>query len=137
VTTADDVPAPLSRGRRVRELAIGFAWLMAFLWLGEGIAHGLGLPVPGNVIGMVLLTTAILSGLVRLAWVARCADLLLSRLGLFFVPPGVGVMLYWDLIGREWLALTGALLGSALVVLLATGWLAARLERPATGDTAS
>ena len=47
---------------------------------------------------MLLLTLAILTGVVKLEYVERASEVLLKHLGLFFVPPGVGLILYFDLI---------------------------------------
>jgi holin-like protein len=117
----------------LHELSRGLVILLTFLALGELLMAWAGWPIPGNVVGMVLLTIALLTRLVRLQWVAAAADALLSRLGLFFVPPGVGVMLYFDLIGREWLPLLGALLGSSVAVLWVTAAIATLLERHPSG----
>lgn len=101
---------------------LGLALLFGFLAMGEAVVRLTGLPVPGNVVGMVLLALALLGGMVRLEWVSGVADALLDNLGLLFVPPGVGVMLHFGLIRREWPAIVGAIVVSTLVVLVATGW---------------
>ncbi|HKI50441.1 MAG TPA: CidA/LrgA family protein [Geothermobacteraceae bacterium] len=106
----------------------GFAILLICQLLGEMIGRSLGLPIPGNVLGMVLLLISLRSGLVRLAWVSEIADLLLGHMSLFFVPAGVGVMTYAALIGKEWLPITVATVVSTFVVMAVTGWLADRYE---------
>lgn len=114
---------------QVGSLVRGFTLLLAFLAVGEWLAWRVSLPIPGNVIGMALLTVALLTGIVRLRWVADAADALLSRLGLFFVPPGVGVMLYFDLIREEWWPLAGAVVIGSLAVVWSTGLVANWLKR--------
>lgn len=106
----------------------GFAILLVCQLLGEVIGRFSQLPIPGNVLGMVLLLIALRLGLVRLDWVADAAELLLGHMALFFVPAGVGVMTYWALIGREWLPITLATVVSTFVVLAVTGKLADRFE---------
>ena len=118
--------------RKFRQVLVSFTLLLLFLAAGEVASHYLkraGFPIPGNVIGMVLLTAALLAGAVKLEWVEPGADVLLSELGLFFVPPGVGVMLYFDLIAREWLPLLAGTLGSIVAVLWATAIVARLLEK--------
>jgi len=107
----------------------GFAILLICQLLGEVIGRGLGLPIPGNVLGMVLLLIALRLGLVRLDWVSEAADLLLGHMALFFVPAGVGVMTYAAMIGKEWLPITVATVVSTFVVMAVTGWLADRFEQ--------
>jgi putative effector of murein hydrolase LrgA (UPF0299 family) len=75
----------------------GFAWLLVLQSAGELLAHGLHLPFPGPVVGMVLLLLALNTPFVREP-VAACADYLLSHLSLLFVPVGVGVMTHLSLI---------------------------------------
>ena len=75
----------------------GMAWLLVFQSAGELLARGLGLPLPGPVIGMVLLLVALRWPAVQTP-VAVCADFLLSHLSLLFVPVGVGVMTHLSLV---------------------------------------
>lgn len=76
---------------------VGFAWLLSLQAAGELLSRGLGLPLPGPVIGLVLLMLALRSPLVR-APVAVCADFLLAHLSLLFVPVAVGVTTYLPLL---------------------------------------
>ena len=100
----------------------GMVLLLVFQLVGEGLSALLALPIPGNVIGMALLLVSLSAGWVKLAWLQDAADLLLSYMALFFVPAGVGVMLYFDLIGREWLPIVAATVISTFVVMAVTGW---------------
>jgi holin-like protein len=49
-------------------------------------------------------------------------------MALLFVPPGVGLMLQYDLLRREWLPIVVASAASTLAVLLLVGRLQQRLE---------
>lgn len=109
----------------------GFAILLVSQLLGELISRGFQVPIPGNVLGMTLLLLALLVGLVRLAWVEEAAELLLKNMALFFIPAGVGVMVYGDLIAREWLPIVVATVVSTFVVMAVTGLLADRFEKDA------
>ncbi len=111
----------------------GLAILMAMQFLGEVISRGTGVPIPGNVLGMGLLLAALVFGLVRLEWVEQAAELLLSHLALLFVPAGVGVMVYFDLVAREWLPISVAMVVSTFVVMAVTGWVEGWLERRGGG----
>jgi holin-like protein len=100
----------------------GFVWLLGFQFAGELLSRLFGLPIPGNVIGMALLLLGLAFGLVKEEAIREAAELLLRYLALFFVPAGVGVMLYFDLIGREWLPIVVGTLVSTFVVMAVTGW---------------
>ncbi len=107
----------------------GMALLLLFLFLGEAASTAWNVPIPGSVIGMVLLLAALCAGIVRHEWIKEASELLLSHMALFFVPAGVGVMVYFDLIGREWLPIVVAMVVSTFVVMAVTGWVEARLEK--------
>ncbi len=92
----------------------GFAWLLSLQTVGEVLSRGLSLPLPGPVIGMVLLLFAL--GIARVREpVSRCADFLLSHLSLLFVPVAVGVMAYLPLLRQYGVRL--------LVVLVVSTWI--------------
>lgn len=92
----------------------GLAWLLAMQSLGELLSRALTLPVPGPVLGMLLLLAALHWPTVREP-VATCAGFLLSHLSLLFVPVGVGVMTHLNLLGQYGLRML-------LVIVLST-WL--------------
>jgi holin-like protein len=100
----------------------GLLILFGFQFIGELIARLLNFPVPGSVIGMALLLIALGIGVVKEESITEVADMLLKYMTLFFVPAGVGVMLYFDLIAREWLPIIVGTLVSTFVVMAVTGW---------------
>jgi len=107
----------------------GMAVLLLLQAAGELLSAGLDLPVPGNVIGMILLFAALRWDLVNLETVKEASELLLANLGLLFVPAGVGVMVYFDLIRKEWLPLLVATVFSTFAVMAVTGWVDQLLAR--------
>lgn len=109
----------------------GFAVLLSFQLLGELAVRGFDWPVPGNVVGMTLLLVALVLGLIRLEWVTEAAELVLTHMALLFVPVGVGVMLYFDLLAREWLPIVAATVLSTFVVIAVTGHVTQALAKGA------
>jgi holin-like protein len=102
--------------------------LLAFLLVGTSIASFGRLPLPGSVVGMLLLAGVLHFRWMPAAWVEPAAELLLRHMALLFVPPGVGLMLQYDLLRRGWLPIVAASTASTLAVLLVVGWLQQRLE---------
>jgi len=92
------------------------------LALAELIVHVTGIKFPSSLLGMLILTLSLKFGLVKLEWVKGISDFLLGNLGLFFVPPGVALMLYFGLIEAELLPIVAATLISTVLVLIATAW---------------
>lgn len=108
----------------------GLTWLVGFQLLGELISRVLDLPVPGPIIGMLLLFVVLRRrGTGDDAPVVRAGTAVLRHLQLLFVPAGVGVVAYLGVLGEHALAIVVALLGSWLLGLVAVGWTTQALER--------
>jgi len=96
---------------------------------GEVFVRALGLPMPGPVIGLMLLLTLLMAR-DRFAVLARgplqgdgvesASRGLLANLSLLFVPAGVGVVQKLDLVAEHGIAFLGVLAVSVLVTLLVT-----------------
>lgn len=112
----------------------GLTYLLLFQLCGEIISSVFDLPIPGNVLGMGLLLIGLMAGWVDVKWLEDAVELLLSNMALFFVPAGVGVMVYGDLIAAAWLPITVATIVSTFVVMAVTGVLAQKLENREQGD---
>ena len=107
----------------------GFTGLLLLQLAGEGIARALSLPVPGPIIGFVLLLAVLR---LQPRWTPSlklAADGLLSHLSLLFIPAGVGVVMHLKAIREEGLAIAVALAVSTLVGLAVTAWVAERMSR--------
>jgi holin-like protein len=92
----------------------GLAILLLLQAAGEGLTHLLGLPIPGPVMGLVILLAALQWPALREP-VGAVAELLLAHLSLLFVPVGVGVIVHLDLVSRYGLQL--------LLVIVAATWI--------------
>lgn len=97
--------------------------------LGNFLVTWLHLPIPGNVLGMLLLFGTLLSGLIPLDWVEAGASILLKHLAFFFIPISVGLMAWGHLFRQYGWQLFLALLVSAAVTIVSTGAIAQRLAR--------
>jgi holin-like protein len=95
----------------------GLTWLLVFQCLGEIIVRGLGLPVPGPVIGMLLLFVTLRIRRPATGRVEGAATALLQHLSLLFVPAGVGVMLHFGRLADEWPAIVAALVLSTVLAI--------------------
>jgi holin-like protein len=111
-----------------------FLPLVALFYAGSAVVAGTGLPLPGNLVGMLLLLALLRVGVVRQEHVEEAAGLLLKHLNLFFIPLAVGLMAWGGLLGTGGVGLGVSLLGSAAVCLVVSGavgqWLAPRNGAP-------
>lgn len=103
-------------------MARQFFIIFGCLALGEAFVWATGVHLPSSIIGMLLLTLFLSLRWVRLEWVERLSGFLIANLGFFFVPPGVAIMLYWDVIEEALLPIVIATLVSTFCVLVVTGW---------------
>jgi len=96
---------------------------------GEVFVRGLSLPMPGPVVGLVLLLllllvrdrfAALARGPLQGGGVENVSRGLLAHLSLLFVPAGVGVVQKLDLIAAHGIAIVVVLLASVVATLLAT-----------------
>ncbi len=95
----------------------GFIVLIGLLLIGNVISEGLALPVPGSVIGMVLLFIALLVNKGVPEDIGKVSDGLIAHIGLLFVPAGAGISLYLGMIAENWLVIVLASLGSTVLTL--------------------
>ena len=102
----------------IRQLAILFGCLA----LGELIITLTHIPLPSSIIGMLLLTLFLKLKIIHLEWVRSISDFLVTNIGFFFVPPGVAIMLYFDIIKAQFLPIVTASVVSTVLVLAITGW---------------
>ena len=102
----------------IRQCTIIFGCLA----VGELIVWLTGISIPSSIIGMLLLTALLQMKVVKLEWVKGMSDFLISNLGFFFVPPGVALMLYFDIIKAELLPIVVATVISTVLVMITTGW---------------
>jgi holin-like protein len=112
----------------ILRMAAGLLLIVVHLLAGRLLTGWLGLPVPGSVIGMLLLAGTLRMQIVRPPALLPTADLLLRYMALFFVPPGVGLLLYFDLLAREWFPIVTATVVSTAAVLCTVALLQQRLE---------
>ena len=110
-------------------MAKQFGIIFGCLALGELIALIPGISIPGSILGMLILTFLLERGIVNPATINPVCKFLIANMAFFFIPPGVALMLYFDLLASEWLPITVATVISILVVLLATGHMHQFLHR--------
>ena len=96
---------------------------------GEVIARGLGLPLPGPVIGLILLLVILIVRHGPDEPLRDTSNGLLRHLSLLFVPAGVGIVTQLDAIERDWLPILVSILVSTALGLTVTGWLMQRLGK--------
>ncbi|WEG12979.1 CidA/LrgA family protein [Pullulanibacillus sp. KACC 23026] len=76
-----------------RQLVIQPLIILIFYLIGWGIKTLFHLPLPGSVMGMLLLFLSLVTGVIKLEWVEKLASFQIKHLTLLFIPPIVSLFL--------------------------------------------
>jgi len=118
-------------GRFVR-IALQSAGLAAIWLLADFAVRALHLPVPGGVVGLLILLALLFCGGVVPRWVKAGADWLLSDMLLFFIPAAVAAVQYGGLFREDGWRLALVVVFGTLMVMVAVAFAveqASKLER--------
>lgn len=96
--------------------------IFACLAVGELIVMFTGIKFPSSIIGMILLCTLLKIGVVKYEKIKGVANFLISNMGFFFIPPGIALMLYFDIIEAQFWPIFVSALVSTIIVIAVTGW---------------
>ena len=98
----------------------GIAGLLVCQFVGEVLARLLNWPVPGPVLGMMLLFAFLLARGAIPKGLRTASEGLLRYLALLYVPAGVGLMVHFRLIADDWIAILSALVASSVLTIIVT-----------------
>lgn len=114
----------------------GIVWLLGCLLVGEVLSRLFGLPVPGAVVGMLLLVILLqVRRPAEDAHVLRAADGLLKHLQLLFIPASVGALAHLAVFADHPLPVLGGGLLSWALGLVTVALLGRALTRtPEAGE---
>ncbi len=114
--------------RPVLAAVLQVAGVFAIGAAGYALAATFHLPLPGNVLAIVLLYALLATRIVRLEWLDRGATLVTANLVLFIVPLAAGLMTLGNVLLRHGLPLILVLLVSLACGIVVTGRIAERSE---------
>lgn len=103
------------------KMVTGIGILLAFYGVGVLASKWLHIPLPGNLVGMLLLTLGLVTGWVRMEWVERASTFLVRHMMLFFVPIIVGVASYLNLFAQAPWLIALSMIVAPMLVMLVTG----------------
>ncbi|NDJ57100.1 CidA/LrgA family protein [Enterobacteriaceae bacterium 4M9] len=99
-----------------------FLLIYACLYAGIALAALLPITIPGSIIGMLILFLLLSLQILPARWVKPGCHLLIRYMALLFVPVGVGVMQYYDLLSAQFGPIVVSCTVSTLVVLVVVSW---------------
>lgn len=111
-----------------------FLLIISFTYLGEIASKVLHLPIPGSVIGMLLLFAALYFKVVKVDDVETVGTFLLDNLSILFLPAGVGIMVYFPVIKNHWLSLLIVVIITTALTMGVVGKVVQGVKRKYEGD---
>jgi holin-like protein len=109
-------------------------WFLLFSVIGEAASTLLNLPVPGSIIGMLLLFAALKTNLIKLGQIDLVGKFLLANMTILFLPAGVGIMAHWDAISKYWWQIIVIIMVALVVNIAVIGFVASFIKRKWEGD---
>lgn len=111
-------------------MLLGIAIILCCQLLGEAISHGLSVPIPGPVVGMVFLIAVLWlrdNGFVasrsrEFYAIENTGRSILSHLSILFVPASVGIIQKFGILSKYGLALGISIVVSTVLALLASAY---------------
>lgn len=102
----------------LRQLAI----ILLIAYVGELVHTVFNLPIPGNVLGMLLLFIGLSTGIVKIKMIDTISNFLLEHLSFFFVPAGVGILACFPLLKDNWISFILVCILTTILIIVITGW---------------
>lgn len=99
-----------------------FIFIYLCLYVGNFLASLLPITIPGSIIGMLILFVLLALQIIPAKWVKPGCSVLIRYMALLFVPIGVGVMQYYDLLKAQYGPIVVSCFISTLVVFLVVSW---------------
>lgn len=100
----------------------GMAILIAIQGLSMLILNLLGINFPAPLLGMLILFVLLRMNIVKEEIIDSACNLLITKMGLLFLAPAVGIMLYLDVIKNELLPILVTVFGCSIIILYSTAW---------------
>ena len=98
------------------------ALILGICYAGDLIHDYTGIPVPGNILGMLILLLLLCLKVVKLDQIREVSDFFLKRLSFFFLPPAIGLMLVGDDVKSQWPLLLFLCIVITIITMVTTGW---------------
>lgn len=95
--------------------------ILGIYLIGEILSSALSLPIPGNILGMILLFVLLCTKTIKVEQISTVTNFLLDHLAFFFIPAGVGLMSSMGIIKATWLQLLIVCIVTTIVIIAITG----------------
>ena len=98
-----------------------FLIILIICVIGEVLNKVVHIPLPGSIIGMILLFICLSTGLIKLEMIDEISKFLLDHLAFFFIPSGVGLLAYVGILKKNLVSITVICVVTTILVMVVTG----------------
>ena len=116
------------------KLYVQFMIIVLLAFIGEGISTYFQLPIPGSILGLILLFLALEFKLLRLRHVNAVGNFLLANMTILFLPPAVGIMEKFDVIAPYLLPIVLIIFFAAVINIILIALVVQFIKRRFEGD---
>ncbi len=102
------------------KLLQGLAIILFLQWLSTAIISFLGISFPPPLLGMLILTALLCTGVIKENYIEDICTALIDKMALLFLPAGVSMILYLDVIKAELLPISLTVILSSVIILCST-----------------
>ncbi|KLI45528.1 CidA/LrgA family protein [Brachyspira hyodysenteriae] len=98
-----------------------FAVIFSIYSISDILSKTLKLPIPGNVIGMMLLFFLLLTGIVKESNIDEASELLIANMSLLFIPGTLAIIDEYQYVKAEIIPFVIICIFMAVIIMIATG----------------
>lgn len=95
--------------------------IIGIYFICEALSKGLSLPIPGNILGMILLLVLLSTKTIKLDQVEEVSNFFLSHLSFFFIPAGVGLLASFDIVKASFIEIVLICILTTVITIVVTG----------------
>lgn len=104
------------------KIIIQIAIIFSICWISQIVEALIPIAFPASVIGMVLLLLLLLTRVLRVDHIREKSDFLLSNMAFFFIPAGVSIINYFDILASSLLPFLVVCVVSAVLTFAVTAY---------------
>ncbi|MGO4107042.1 CidA/LrgA family protein [Paenibacillus sp. YAF4_2] len=120
--------------RFLSKISIQILFFIVFSWIMNQFVLWLHIPVPGSILGMILLFGLLQMKIIPRKYIESGSDWLIATMLLFFIPPAVGIIGYRQLILNEGVQIALVIGLGTIIVMLCSGLVAQQVAKRKEGS---
>lgn len=99
----------------------GFGILFLIYYVSLYIIKLTGIAFPPAILGLILFTLSLFAGIIKEEWVEAASNFLLKNMAVLFVPFVVGLIVYKDILLKNWLSILLVIFVTTTVIIVTVG----------------